>query len=183
MGKFIAVFVAIACPIVVVPVAGATPGLPWSPFPASYGQTHDYVIGSQLVTDPATNNFQLVSIAATSDANGANPRGLVQATYRSPSLPGGSASLLADVVCINMFPPGYLIPPTAFVWAVLRSPILGYTNLQLQINDLGTPTRSVPSPDTTQWLLSSTAPGADCGAWGTSMNGGARGDYVINNAP
>jgi hypothetical protein len=182
VGKLSVFLAAIACAIVAVPVAGAAQNAS-SPFPGNYGQTHDYVFGSQLTTDAATNQFQLVSIVASSDANGANPRGLVQATYQSPSLPGGSASLLADVLCINMFPPGYLIPPTAFVWAVLRTPILGYTNLQLQINDNGTPTASTPSPDTTQWLLSSTAPGADCGAWGTSMSGQSRGNYVINNAP
>jgi hypothetical protein len=179
LGRFTALVAAIACAVAAAPVAGAAT-FPWSP---DYGKTHDFVIGSQLVIQAPTNNFQWISIAAASDANGANPRGLVQATYRSPSLPGGAASVLADVVCMNMFPPGYLIPPTVFLWAVLRTPIMGYTNLQLQIRDVGTAASlTSPSPDTTQWLLSSTAPGPDCGAWGTSMTGQARGDYVINNA-
>jgi hypothetical protein len=83
-----------------------------------------------------------------------------------------------------MFGPGFLTPPTTFVWARLPQAYLGYTYVQLQIQDVGNPGPFMgQSPDEVRWLLSSIGPGPDCGSNGTTIVGDARGNVVIRNDP
>jgi hypothetical protein len=149
-----------------------------------HGYGYDLVIGSQRVTQPVTGDFQQIRIVAFSRSDGAYPGGQVWVAYRSPAFPGGAADLRADVVCLNMFEPGYIVPPTAFTWARLRRPFMGYTYLQIQIRDNGNPLSFTgQSPDEVLWLFSSTQPGPDCGAWGTSLTGDSRGNFIVHNSP
>ena len=85
---------------------------------------------------------------------------------------------------MNMFGPGFLVPPTAFVWARLTQAYQGYTYIQAQFQDVGDPGPFMgQSPDQIRWLLSSLPPGPDCGANGNTLVGNAQGNIVIRNAP
>jgi hypothetical protein len=76
---------------------------------------------------------------------------------------------------MNMFGPGFLVPPTAFVWARLT---------QEQFQDVGDPGPYMgQSPDQVRWLLSSIGPGADCGSNGNQLFGNAQGNIIIRNVP
>jgi hypothetical protein len=155
----------------------------FAPFADPPPSGHDFVAGSQKVTAP-NGDFQHIRISAHSDSQGNNPQGQVQVTYRAASLPGGAGDVRGNVICLNMFGPGFLIPPTAFVWARLSQAYLGYTYVQLQIHDVGDPGPFMgQSPDEVRWLLSSIGPGPDCGSNGTTLVGDARGNFVIRNAP
>jgi hypothetical protein len=159
----------------------------WDPEFAAFADPppsgHDFVAGSQKVTMP-NGDFQHIRISAHSDSQGQNAQGQVQISYRSPTFPGGTGDVRGDVICMNMFGPGYLIPPTAFVWARLRQAYLGYTYVQIQIRDVGDPGPFMgQSPDEGLWLLSSLPPGPDCGSSGMTLTGEARGNFVIRNAP
>jgi hypothetical protein len=199
MARLFALLAAVACAAVVTPVARGDliddliqaalndlvawdPG--FAPFADPPPSGHDFVAGSQKVTVPTNGDFQHIRISAHSDSQGNNPQGQVQVTYRSASLPGGSGDVRGNVICLNMFGPGFLVPPTAFVWARLTRAYLGYTYVQLQIQDVGNPGPFMgQSPDQVRWLLSSIGPGPDCGSNGTTMVGDARGNFIIRNAP
>jgi len=196
--RLVVLVAAIACAAVVVPGArgdvidsllqsALSDLVAWDPGFAPFADPppsgHDFVAGSQRVTGP-NGDFQHIRLSAHSDSQGNNPQGQVQVTYRAASLPGGAGDVRGNVICLNMFGPGFLIPPTAFVWARLSQAYLGYTYAQLQIHDVGDPGPFMgQSPDEVRWLLSSIGPGPDCGSNGTTMVGDARGNFVIRNAP
>lgn len=145
---------------------------------------HDFVVGSQKVTVPASDNFQHIRISAHSGPTGQDPKGMVQVSYRSLMFPGGSADVYGDVICLNVIsPPLFLPPPTAFVWARLRQPIGTWTYVQLRIHDVGNPGPFMgQSPDKVYFYLSQTGPDPTCGASGTTLAGSASGNYIVKDS-
>ena len=159
----------------------------WDPGFATFADPppsgHDFVAGSQKVTT-ASGEFQHIRVSAHSGPQGQDPQGKIQITYQVAAYPGGQGDVRGNVICINMFGPGFLVPPTAFGWARLTQAYRGYTYIQAQFQDVGDPGPFMgQSPDQIRWLLSSLPPGPDCGANGNTLVGNAQGNIVIRNAP
>jgi hypothetical protein len=155
----------------------------FAPFADPPPSGHDFVAGSQKVTT-ATGEFQHIRVSAHSGPQGQDPQGKIQVTYRVAAYPGGQGDVRGNVICMNMFGPGFLVPPTAFVWARLTQSYMGYTYVQAQFQDVGDPGPYMgQSPDQVRWLLSSIGPGPDCGSNGNQLFGNAQGNIIIRNVP
>ena len=196
--RLVVLVAAIACAAVVVPGArgyvidsllqsALSDLVAWDPGFAPFADPppsgHDFVAGSQKVTAP-NGDFQHIRLSAHSDSQGNNPQGQVQVTYRAASFPGGAGDVRGNVICLNMFGPGFLIPPTAFVWARLREPHMGLPFVQLQIRDNGNPGEFMgSSPDDAFRGYSSVPPPANCEAGGFEFGVEKSGNMIVRDAP
>lgn len=201
MKKVLAGLVALTLAVVALPTAGATVTndllaaideiSAWDPEFAAMAPTaapasdQQFVAGSQKVTNLAFSGsgepdpeggFQHVRVSAHSEADGVDPHGSVRVTFDSPLLPGTTADVKGDVVCLDV------VGNQARVGAQLREPHQGNTHVLLRIDDFGNPGPLMgQSPDRVTIAFSTVVDPTICAGTGLILIGEATGNLIVKD--